>query len=105
MASWNDLPSEIKSLILKHYVRTLLYSASCRTIYSIATHLPSDFELRDLITVAADLRWEIVRLAEEMKVEVPELLESRFPGYMFVWNIVDHHIARIRRVVEDWPGQ
>lgn len=81
MASWHSLPFEIKSLILKHYIRDLLYSAGHDQLSKNvndrsqpSAHVQAGTS--GLMSVAAEMRVEIFKIAEGVKEEVIGLLED-----------------------------
>lgn len=82
MASWNSLPFEIKSLILKHYVRDLLQSAPCFP-WAGDPNAKSGSRVRrqtrNLLIAASEMRLEVIKSAEEVKEEVISVLEKEDP--------------------------
>lgn len=80
MASWNHLPFEMKSLILEHYMRTLLHDTSYVALQNLPPILkPSRRvmkELPGLICTASEARTDLISLAKGMEEELIILLES-----------------------------
>lgn len=121
IASWNGLPFEIRSLILKHYISTLLHDANRASIRK---------QLLDVLTVIK-MPEEAVKLAEEVKEEVIDrceaedvrlqrindlirsygqslsaaedgLVELREARMAVLRNMVQVRVERIGQVVDQW---
>lgn len=80
MTTWNDLPFELKSLILKHDIHTILASAlsEMRSRDWILNHKSDAIvqQVRRLIAAAPQMRHEIFRLTKQVKKELELVVQE-----------------------------
>lgn len=128
--SWHSLPFELKSLILKHYVRDLLQTTARNDMGMNAPSPRSGIHVKGQIFLfmlaTAEMRAEIVKVAEEVKEEVVELLMVEYDysrtkalSWLFkpvaspsnllraiykskLHSVVQHLVGKIQEVVDAW---
>lgn len=76
-ASWNDLPFEVKSVILEHHIRYTMVAALPRMRHKhwVSDKLPAD-TLRRLAKIVPEMQFEVIKLTQKVKIELDQAVKE-----------------------------